>query len=108
MKSRCKHQPSDQPIQNLVVDSNKQSPSYPLGIPATLKAYSLTPPPTVENPERHWHTGHTDVDERDSDESEREHPGDNDSEETDLSKTQMVMVVVMVDVVTVVVMVVVL
>ena len=100
MKSRCKHQPSDQPIQNLVVDSNKQSPSYPLGIPATLKAYSLTPPPTVENPERHWHT--------DSDESEREHPGDNDSEETDLSKTQMVMVVVMVDVVTVVVMVVVL
>ena len=56
----------DQPMQNLVVDSNKMRPSYPLGIPATPKAYSLTPPPTVEHPKRYWHTGDTDVDESDS------------------------------------------
>ena len=35
-------------------------------IPATPKAYSLTPPPTVEHPKRYWHTGDTDVDESDS------------------------------------------
>ena len=40
-KPRYTHEPSDQPRQNLVVDSNKQSPSYPLGIPATPKAYSI-------------------------------------------------------------------
>ena len=70
------------------IQTNIYSPSYPLGIPATLKAYSLTPPPTFEHPERHWHTGYSDVDESDSDESEREHPGGNYSEETDLSKTE--------------------
>ena len=54
-------------------------------IPATPKAYFLTPPPTIEHPERrHWHTGDTDMDESDSDDtdvhesvsdkSEREHP----------------------------------
>ena len=57
-------------------------------IPATPKAYSLTPPPTVEHPKRYWHTGDTDVDESNSDESEREYPDDNDSEETDLGKTE--------------------
>ena len=70
------------------MDSNKQSPSYPLEIPATPETYSLTPPPTVEHPERYWYTGDTDVDESDSDESEREHPYDTDSEETDLDKTE--------------------
>ena len=69
-------------------DSKKHSPSYPPGIPATPKAYFLTPPPTVEHPERYWHTGDTDVDESDSDESEREHPDDTDVEETDLRKTE--------------------
>ena len=64
------------------------NPSYTLGIPARSKAYSLTPPPTVEHPERFWHTGDTDVDESDSDESERKHPDDADSEETDLGKTE--------------------
>ena len=78
----------DQPMQNLVVDSNKMRPSYPLGIPATPKAYSLTPPPTVEHPERYWHTGDTHVDESDSDESEREHPDDADLEETHLGNTE--------------------
>ena len=75
-------------MQNLVVDSNKQSPSYPLGIPATSETHSSTPPPTVEHLERHWYTGDTDVDESNLDESEREHPYDTDSEETDLGKTE--------------------
>ena len=60
----------------------------PPGIPATPKAYFLTPPPTVEHPERHWHTGDTDMDKSDSDESEREHPDETDVEETDLAKTE--------------------
>ena len=77
-KPRYTHQP----------DWKKRGPSYPPGIPATPKAYFLTPPPKVEHPERHWHTGDTDVDESDSDESEREHPDDTDAEETDLGKTE--------------------
>ena len=81
-------EPSDQPMQNLVVASNKQSPLNPPGVPATPKAYFLTPPPTVEHPERHWHTGDTVVDESDLDESEREHPDDVELEGTDLSKTE--------------------
>ena len=75
-KQDSTREPSDQPMQNLVVASNKQSPLNPPGVPATPKAYFLTPPPTVEHPERHWHTGDTDVDESDSDESKREHPDD--------------------------------
>ena len=71
-KPRYTHETSDQPMQNLVVDSNEQSPSYPLEIPATPETYSLTPPPTVEHPERHWYTGDTDVDESDSDEKRKE------------------------------------
>ena len=63
-------------MQNLVVASNKQSPLNPPGVLVTPKACFLTPPRTVEHPERHWHTGDTDVDESDSDESEREHPHD--------------------------------
>ena len=63
-------------------DSKKQR------IPATPKAYFLTPPPTVGHPELHWHTGDTDVDESDSDESEREHPDDTDVEGTDLGKAE--------------------
>ena len=78
-------------------------------LPAPLpKVYFLTPPPTVEHPERrHWHTVDTDMDESDSDESEREYPDntdldesvsdksererpdDTDVEGTDLSKTEM-------------------
>ena len=87
-------------------DSNKQSPSYLLGIPATPMAYFLTPPPTVEHPERHWHTGDTDMNESDSnksekdrpdetdvdksysDKSEREPPDETDVEGTDLGKTE--------------------
>ena len=88
-KQDSTREPSDQPMQNLVVASNKQSPLNPPGIPATPKAYFLTPPPTVEHPERHWHTGDTDVDESDSGESEREHPDDIELEGTDLSKTEM-------------------
>ena len=53
-------------------------------IPATPKAYFLTPPPTIEHPEQlHWHTGDTDVDESDSDESEKEHPDNTDVNESD-------------------------
>ena len=72
-----------------MVDSNKQSPSCPPPpvIHAILNPYFLTPPSTVEHPERHLHTGDNGVDESDSDESEREHPGENDVEETDLAKT---------------------
>ena len=52
-------------------DSKKQSRPYPPGIPATPKAYFLTPPPTIEHPERRrWHTGDTDMDESDSDDTE--------------------------------------
>ena len=87
-------------MQNLVVASNKQSPLNPPGVPAAPKAYFLTPPPTVEHPERHWHTGDIDVDESDSDESEREHPddtehperhwhtGDTDLDESDLDESE--------------------
>ena len=45
-------------------------------------------PDDTEHPERHWHTGDTDMDESDSDESEREHPDDVELEGTDLSKTE--------------------
>ena len=69
-------------------DSNKQSPSYPPRIPATHKAYFLTPPATVEHPERHWHIGDTDMDENDSDESEREHPDDTDVDVSDPDKSE--------------------
>ena len=89
LKKPCyTHEMSNQPMQNLVVDSNKQSPSYPLEIPATPETYTFMLPPMVEHPERHWYTGDTDVEESDSDESEREHPYDTDSEETDLGKTE--------------------
>ena len=69
-------------------DSNKQSSSYPPGIPATPKAHFLTPPPTVEHPEWHWHDGDTDMDESDSDESEREHPDDTGVDESDPDKSE--------------------
>ena len=68
--------------------SKKQSPSYSPGIPATPKTNVLTSPPTVEHPERHWHTGDTDMDDSDSDESEREHSDDTEVEGTDLGKTE--------------------
>ena len=57
---------------------------------ATPKAYFLTPPPTVEHPERHWHTGDTDMDENDSDESEseREHADDTNVDESDPDKSE--------------------
>ena len=53
-------------------------------LPAPLpKVYFLTPPPTVEHPERrHWHTVDTDMDESDSDESEREYPDNTDLDES--------------------------
>ena len=58
-------------------------------IPATPKAYFLTPPPTIEHPKRrHWHTVDTDMDESDSDESEKEYPDNTDVKETDLVETE--------------------
>ena len=70
-------------------DSKKQSPLNPPGIPATPKAYFLTPPPTIEHPERlHWHTGDADMDESDSDESKKEHPDDTDVDESGSDKSE--------------------
>ena len=58
-------------------------------IPATPKAYFLTPPPTIEHPKRrHWHTVDTDMNESDSDESEKEYPDNTDVKETDLVETE--------------------
>ena len=74
-------------MQNLVVASNKQSLLNPQGFLLHLMPIFLTPSPTVENPERHWHTGDTDVDESDSDESESEHREDTDVGRADLYET---------------------
>ena len=60
----------------------------PTGIHATSKTNFLTPPPTVEHQERHWHTGDTDMDDSDLDESKREHSDYTDVEGTDLGKTE--------------------
>ena len=72
------------------IKKNKVRHTPPPGIPATPKAYFLTPPPTVEHPERHWHTGDTDMDENDSDESEseREHADDTNVDESDPDKSE--------------------
>ena len=87
---------------NLIISGFKEATLYSLagfkqidspytpGIPAIPEAYFVTPPPTVEHPERrHWHTGDTDMDESVSDESEREHPDDTVVEGTDLGKTEI-------------------
>ena len=77
------------PRYTYVPDSEKQSPPYPPWIPATPKAYFLTPSPTISHPERlHWHTGDTNVDESDSDEREKEHPDDTDVDESDPEKSE--------------------